>query len=166
VLGILLGAAAVGFGRVVPLPSLSTTAIVGLLALAAAGLDAGRVASKGLIRRQVNEDWLGRYRGWVYGSTFGFQLGAGLFTTTTWTFVCFVLTAVASSSFSVALVAGLAYGAVRGMSVFIVRDAVTAQRLTHIDGWLEAASGRMRSMVVSLEFGVGLTALFRVMSSR
>ncbi len=26
-------------------------------------------------RRQVNEDWLGRYRGWVYGVAFGAQLG-------------------------------------------------------------------------------------------
>src|SRR5947208_4624703 len=25
-------------------------------------------------RRQVNEDWLGRYRGWVYGFGFGAQL--------------------------------------------------------------------------------------------
>src|SRR2546423_1389742 len=31
-------------------------------------------------RRQVNEAWLGRYRGWVYGLGFGFQLGAGLVT--------------------------------------------------------------------------------------
>src|SRR5260370_152347 len=34
-------------------------------------------------RRQVNEDWLVRYRGWVYGSGFGFQLGTGLATTVT-----------------------------------------------------------------------------------
>ena len=30
--------------------------------------------------RQVNEDWLTRYRGWVYGSGFGLQLGAGFAT--------------------------------------------------------------------------------------
>jgi hypothetical protein len=30
--------------------------------------------------RQVNEDWLVRYRGWVYGSGFGFQLGLGVVT--------------------------------------------------------------------------------------
>jgi len=34
-------------------------------------------------RRQVNEDWLGRYRGWVYGVAFGAQLGAGLATVVT-----------------------------------------------------------------------------------
>src|SRR3954453_20692927 len=31
-------------------------------------------------RRQVNEDWLGRYRGWLYGAGFGVQLGLGMVT--------------------------------------------------------------------------------------
>src|SRR3954447_8870550 len=29
-------------------------------------------------RRQVDESWLDRYRGWVYGAGFGFQLRAGV----------------------------------------------------------------------------------------
>jgi MFS family permease len=33
-----------------------------------------------LTRRQVNEDWMARYRGWVYGFGYGAQLGLG-FTT-------------------------------------------------------------------------------------
>jgi hypothetical protein len=37
------------------------------------------------VRRQVNEDWLSQYRGWVYGVGFGFQLGLGVVTiVTTW----------------------------------------------------------------------------------
>src|SRR4051812_19596044 len=35
------------------------------------------------IRRQVNEDWLGRYRGWVVGAGFGAQLGVGVATIVT-----------------------------------------------------------------------------------
>ena len=31
-------------------------------------------------KRQVNEYWLGRYRAWVYGSGFGWQIGAGVTT--------------------------------------------------------------------------------------
>src|SRR5213080_2807837 len=31
-------------------------------------------------RRQVNEQWLGAYRGWVYGIGFGLQLGLGVAT--------------------------------------------------------------------------------------
>ena len=38
----------------------------------------GSVASRP--RRQVNDDWLCRYRGWVYGLGFGFQLGLGFAT--------------------------------------------------------------------------------------
>ena len=34
-------------------------------------------------RRQVDERWLHRYRGWVYGVGFGFQLGFGLLTVVT-----------------------------------------------------------------------------------
>ena len=30
--------------------------------------------------RQVDERWLGTYRGWVYGAGFGFQLGLGIAT--------------------------------------------------------------------------------------
>src|ERR1019366_9178078 len=34
-------------------------------------------------RRQVNEGWLARYRGWVYGIGFGAQLGVGVATIVT-----------------------------------------------------------------------------------
>jgi hypothetical protein len=44
------------------------------------------------IHRQVDENWLGRYRGWVYGLGFGFQLGLGVVTivTTASVYVAFV----------------------------------------------------------------------------
>lgn len=35
------------------------------------------------VRRQVDDAWLARYRGWVYGAGFGAQLGVGLATTVT-----------------------------------------------------------------------------------
>src|SRR4051812_3346416 len=50
--------------------------------LAAAALDAGLPAAPGP-RRQVDERWLDRYRGWVYGVGYGTQLGAGLATAIT-----------------------------------------------------------------------------------
>src|SRR4051812_36831787 len=49
--------------------------------LVAAALDvAGRVPTG---HRQVDEDWLVRYRGWVYGLAFGYQLGLGIVTVVT-----------------------------------------------------------------------------------
>src|SRR5580704_2792424 len=49
-------------------------AVVAVAALIAAGLDARADPAPGP-RRQVNEEWLHRYRGWVYGLGFGAQLG-------------------------------------------------------------------------------------------
>jgi hypothetical protein len=52
---------------------------VGALCLLAGALDLAGRAPSGW-RRQVNEDWLGAYRGWVYGGGFGLQLGTGFAT--------------------------------------------------------------------------------------
>ena len=56
------------------------------LALAVLGL-AVDLGSGGLrlptVHRQVNEEWMVRYRGWVYGAGFGFQLGLGVVTIVT-----------------------------------------------------------------------------------
>src|ERR1700674_244197 len=64
---------------------LASCAVGLILDLGVAGL---HVPSR---RRQVNEDWLGHYRGWVYGSGFGFQLGTGVATTVTTTAVYVLL---------------------------------------------------------------------------
>src|SRR5580693_517801 len=56
---------------------------IGGVALAAGIADLaapGRLLSP---RRQVDEGWLSRYRGWVYGVGFGAQLGVGVVTVVT-----------------------------------------------------------------------------------
>ena len=50
-------------------------AILGL----AADIGIGRLIVPSL-QRQVNEDWLTTYRGWVYGISYGYQLGLGIVT--------------------------------------------------------------------------------------
>ena len=89
IVGSVLGAASLGFlvgglgglvfdGRA----ALARLIGFGVIALGAAGIEAagGRVPSW---HRQVNEDWLTAYRGWVYGAGFGFQLGLGVVTIVT-----------------------------------------------------------------------------------
>jgi len=75
-LGAVLGAAG-------GLTGLSAAARTGLLAVAVAVAVAVDLVP-GLRapgpRRQVNEAWLHRYRGWVYGAGFGVQLGLGVTT--------------------------------------------------------------------------------------
>ena len=48
----------------------------------AADMGVGRLAVPSM-QRQVNEDWLTTYRGWVYGLGFGYQLGLGIATIVT-----------------------------------------------------------------------------------
>src|SRR6266851_4285374 len=80
-MGGLLGAA----GRI----GLGTAGVQRLWALAGAAA-VGLAVDGGLFgmrlpspRRQVNEAWLRRYRGWVYGLGFGLQLGLGVVTIVT-----------------------------------------------------------------------------------
>ena len=90
VVGCLLGGATIGLvlgtaGSVLPrLPVLLLAGLVCLLAavadLAPARLPGGRLPGG---RRQVDEDWLTRYRGWVYGAGFGYQLGLAVVTIVT-----------------------------------------------------------------------------------
>ena len=54
------------------------SAILAVLALVAAAVDGGVFGFRPpFFRRQVNEDWLPRYRGWLYGVGFGWQVGVG-----------------------------------------------------------------------------------------
>src|SRR3954463_1901905 len=63
-------------------------------------------------RRQVDESWLDRYRGWGYGAGFGSQLGAGVVTIVTNSAVYVTIGAALATA---SPVAGLALGAVAGL---------------------------------------------------
>jgi sulfite exporter TauE/SafE len=70
------------------------------------------------VRRQVDEDWLARYRGWVYGAGFGFQLGLGAVTivTTAGVYLAWAL-ALLSGSFGRGAAVGVVFGAARAVPV-------------------------------------------------
>ncbi|HEX9375517.1 MAG TPA: hypothetical protein VGB19_04655 [Actinomycetota bacterium] len=116
-IGVVLG----GAGHVL-LGSVSPVARVAALAgalVAGAAFD-GRLLGLRLpsIRRQVNEDWLGRYRGWVVGAAFGAQLGVGVVTVVTTSAVYAVLVAaVLTASPLAGFVVGATLGAGRALAV-------------------------------------------------
>ena len=80
--------------------------------------------------RQVDERWLRRYRGWVYGTGYGVQLGVGWATVVTSSAVYLMLfgAALAPTAAAGALV-GAVFGVARGASVFLARRVDSPDRL-------------------------------------
>lgn len=66
--------------------------------------------------RQVDETWLTRYRGWVYGLGFGAQLGFGLVTVINTALVGAMVVAAALAGPTAALAIGIVHGLTRGLA--------------------------------------------------
>jgi hypothetical protein len=80
--------------------------------------------------RQVDESWLDRYRGWVYGAGFGVQLGAGVVTIVTTSTVYVVFgAAMATASPAVGAVMGAAAGLLRGATLLAGMRVRTPEQL-------------------------------------
>jgi hypothetical protein len=113
--GLVLG----GIGALLPpLPVLLAAGAACLLA-AAADVAPGRLP---VGRRQVDERWLGVYRGWVYGLGFGFQLGLGVVTivASAATFAVLAVALLTQSPVAGAVV-GLVFGSARALPALLVR---------------------------------------------
>jgi hypothetical protein len=114
-----LGAALAAAGRFAPLDGRVRVDLLLLAAVVAVVLE---LAPFGLRlpthRRQVDESWLHRYRGWVYGIGFGAQLGVGVATVvaTPAVYVAFVAEDLARDTWA-GLAIGATFGLVRGASV-------------------------------------------------
>jgi MFS family permease len=109
--------------------------VVALVLLAAAlAVDASPLRRRlPTTRRQVNEDWLTRYRGWVYGIAFGAQLGTGLATIVTSAAVyAAVLGAVLCGTAAAGAVVGAAFGATRALALLPARRAADPASLVRL----------------------------------
>jgi hypothetical protein len=149
VVGSTLGGAAAGalagtLGLLV-LGGVSWNARIGFVAaLLAAGLLLDLVGKVPGPRRQVDESWLDRYRGWVYGAGFGFQLGAGVVTIVTASAVYVALgAAMATASPAVGAAIGAVGGLVRGAAVLSGARVQTPEQLmsfhARMGAWREPA---------------------------
>ncbi|NND01663.1 MAG: hypothetical protein HKN91_02650 [Acidimicrobiia bacterium] len=126
--GAVTGFVAGGLGALLPdgwHPASLTAIVLAVLAIVAVN-EAGWIRLTPIGRRQVNEDWLEEYRGWVVGLGFGFQLGLGLVTIITTLAVpaVFVL-AVLTFSWQWGLIIGSIFGLARALpilSTFRVTD--------------------------------------------
>jgi hypothetical protein len=148
VIGLVLGS----LGELLPMPLW-----IAVLACALAGVaDAvGRVPS---MRRQVNEDWLSRYRRWVYACGFGWQLGTGVTTIITSGITYAMLALLWFAGLPQAVLAGAVFGLVRALPVLLGRSATTPDRLRLLALRLDTGRRPMRFLTigVSAAAAVGL----------
>jgi sulfite exporter TauE/SafE len=110
----------------------------------AAALDASREPAPGP-RRQVNERWLDRYRGWVYGLGFGAQLGIGVTTviSSAATYATFVAAFLSRDAAAGALILGC-FGLVRGITPLAAARVTNTQALVAFHRRFDGARLRAR----------------------
>jgi len=111
------------------------------------------------LRRQVNEDWVARFRWWVYGAGFGVQLGAGVTTiVTTATVYAWMAAAVLGGSLAAGAVVGAAFGVARSLPFMAVAGVEGPDELRgmirRLTSW--APAGRLAAAWASLAVGTTL----------
>ncbi len=137
-----------------------------LLALALSGVALDLRSSVPTIHRQVDEEWLTRYRGWVYGASYGFQLGLGVVTVVS-TFTVYLAFALAllSGSAAAGLAIGTAFGLVRGLTIFAAAGVRSPDQLHRLHRRVAAWDGATRRLAVAVQamvaVGGGMAAAAR-----
>ena len=135
-------------------------AVAAVGSLAAAAIDA-RVLGIGppFIRRQVNEDWLSKYRPWVYGSGFGWQIGVGVTTYVMTAAVALTIVfAILSASPWVAFAIGVAFGLARGLTVLLSAPLRTQSDLYAFHRRFAAGGEFVRQAVIAVQLAVAVCA--------
>lgn len=136
----------------------------------ALALTAGTIVVAGLLdllridapgpRRQVNETWIGAYRGWVYGGGFGIQLGLGVATyVVTWGVYATFASQVLSASATTGVIIGAAFGLGRSIPLIVAGVIDRPSRLTSFNRILARIGPGFR-VATGLAFGLmGVAAL-------
>jgi hypothetical protein len=104
------------------------------------------------LRRQVNEDWLAVYRGWVYGIGFGAQLGVGLATIVTSAAVyATAAAALLCADPLIGALIGALFGALRALSLLPARTVHDVAALSALHRRLGRGEAGVRRAVALLE---------------
>lgn len=157
--GALLGAALGTLGGLLPLGTRERLLALGLVLAAAAGADA-LLAAVPSHRRQVDDAWLRRYRGWVYGAGFGLQLGSGLATTVTTAAVYATIGALAlAPDAGTGATVGLVFGAVRGAGPLFTARVGDSAALARFHRRFAALDTPTRRLTIAAQAGLALAGL-------
>lgn len=156
--GLLTGVVAAALGGLINLTPSIALAVASGAALVALVLEL-RLGGLQLptTRRQVNENWLQRYRGWVYGLGFGFQLGTGFLTimTTAAVPLTFVVAGLTGSVVGGGAVGGV-FGLARGLMVLPARRIRNAEGLVDLHRRIAATAGTAARATTGVLAAVGL----------
>jgi len=135
--------------------------VAGVVALVGAAIDAGVAGVRPpFFKRQLDDAWLDRYRGWVYGLGFGWQIGVGFATYIMTTAVpVTVLLAALTGSPMVGFLVGLTFGLVRGLAILGSAPATTTAALGRLHQRFEALEAPVRQATVVALATVGVVAL-------
>jgi hypothetical protein len=134
---------------------LATGAVV---ALGAAAVDAGWLGSVlPLLRRQVDDRWMSRYRSWFYAFGFGWQIGVGLATYLMTSGVILVLALGALTGRPLAaLAAGGLFGLARGLTVYATARVSAPAVLRRVHAALDRHGRAARAATASVLAAAGV----------
>jgi hypothetical protein len=161
--GALLGAgcavAAFGWGRAGAPDTVTWAAVLGAALVALASDTAVFGRSLPDHPRQVDERWLVKYRRWIYAGGYGVQIGTG-FATYIMTAAVYLVAALAilTGDPADAFAVGLAFGAVRGLTILVAAGARTPQQLRSAHRRINALGSASLQVCVALSAGVAVSA--------
>jgi hypothetical protein len=161
--GLTLGAGAALLAAAVATVGLSVTAALALGGIAALVTAASDLRAFGVALpihpRQVNEQWLDRYRSWVYGAGFGWQIGVGLSTyvMTAAVYLVIVLAALTASPATALAIGGL-FGLVRGLAILLAAGITSPARLTSFHRRFAAWAEPVRVTVIGVQLALAVVA--------
>jgi sulfite exporter TauE/SafE len=154
--GLALGGAGSLLLDMTPTTLLLTTAA---LALTAGILDLVGPKAPGPAR-QVNETWIGSFRGWVYGGAFGLELGLGVFTyVVTWGVYAALASALLTASPLAGALVGATFGIGRSLSVLAAGYVDRPSRLVSFNRALARAGPMVRTGASTAFTTLGLVAI-------
>ncbi len=161
-LGSVMGGMAVGsvsglIGSALPSGTWRAIAVIAVSLIGAGWEIAGRQPPS--IHRQVDENWLAKYRGWVYGWGFGFQLGLGVVTivTTASVYTTIALAMLSGSVVFGAIIGGI-FGLARAVAIFLVARAGDPSTLRRVLRQLQDGLPTARLLVVGAQTAAALSA--------
>ena len=148
--GMLLGTAGGSLGLLLPDGDWRFVAIA-LVAAIGAAMDLARREPPSW-RRQVDENWLSTYRGWVYGLGFGVQLGVGVVTiVTSASLYSLVAITTLAGPWRLAVLAGALFGFARAIVILFARNAVDPVSLRRLMRGLQDGLPLARTAVIGCQ---------------